>query len=72
MAFNDASIARITKTGVITINADGIYVDGFDADGVASCREVAILAAAWAIGQLQAEMLATMLKPGGTGRLGID
>ena len=72
MAFNDAQEAQLTKLGKVTITKEGVYIEGFNTSGTQSCRETAILAAAWALGQLQAEMLATMLKPGGTGRMGID
>lgn len=61
---------KITKRGKVTITKDGISVDGFDADN-ASCRELAIMAAAWAIGELQREMLKTIQAPGG-GKISVD
>lgn len=63
----DADKARLTKTGTVTIQTDGrfrIIVEGFDGDGC-SCRDLAALAMAWAIGELQRELLATMMEPGG-------
>jgi hypothetical protein len=35
------------------------------------CRDVAVVAAAWAIGELQREMLKTIQKPGG-GKISVD
>jgi hypothetical protein len=63
----DADKARLIKTGVVTINSDGRYrviVEGFDGEGC-SCRDVAALAMVWAIGELQRELLATLMDPGG-------
>lgn len=61
---------KITKTGRVTITKDGISVEGFNVKG-AMCRDVAVMAAAWAIGELQREMLKTITKPGG-GKIGVD
>lgn len=61
---------KIRKTGRVTITKDGISVEGFDVDG-AMCRDVAVMAAAWAIGELQREMLKTIAKPGG-GEISVD
>lgn len=61
---------KITKTGRVTITKDGISVEGFNVKG-AMCRDVAVMAAAWAIGELQREMLKTIQKPGG-GKIGVD
>lgn len=61
---------RLLKLGRVTITSSGISVEGFRAKG-ASCRDVAILAAAWAIGELVREMNATIEKPGG-GKIGVD
>lgn len=66
----DTEQAHITETGTVTITADGITVDGFDADN-ASCRDLAALAALWAIGELQRELLKTLERPGG-GNIGIN
>ncbi len=60
----DAEHMRITDPGTVTISTSGIMVDYFDADG-ASCRDVAVMACAWAIGELQREMLECIEKPGG-------
>lgn len=61
---------RIKRTGKVTITRDGIEVEGFDIHN-ASCREHAILAAAWAIGQLQREMTKTIRAPG-AGKISVD
>lgn len=61
---------KITKTGRVTITKEGISVEGFNVKG-AMCRDVAVMAAAWAIGELQREMLKTIAKPGG-GKIGVD
>ncbi|MBC3492383.1 hypothetical protein [Pseudomonas taiwanensis] len=61
---------KIRKTGRVTITKEGINVEGFDVKG-AMCRDVAVVAAAWAIGELQREMLKTIQKPGG-GRVSVD
>lgn len=61
---------RIKRTGKVTITRDGIEVEGFDIHN-ASCREHAILATTWAIGQLQRE-LAKMIRAPGGGRISVD
>lgn len=61
---------KITKTGRVTITKDGISVEGFSVKG-GMCRDVAVMAAAWAIGELQREMLKTIAKPGG-GKIGVE
>ncbi|MFZ5936619.1 hypothetical protein ACOKS3_17530 [Pseudomonas sp. HS6-2] len=61
---------KIRKTGRVTITKEGISVEGFDVRG-AMCREVAVMAAAWAIGELQREMLKTIAKPG-SGKISVD
>jgi hypothetical protein len=65
----DAEIAKLTKTGSVTIDASGVWVAGFEADN-ASCRDVAVLAAVWALGELQRELLKTLERPGG-GKIGV-
>lgn len=65
----DAEPVRITKTGTITITDGQIDVAGFAADN-ATCRDVAILATVWAIGELQRELLKALEKPG-DGNIGI-
>jgi hypothetical protein len=67
----DANPAKITKAGRVVINPFGVIVEGFEAEG-ASCRDVAALAMAWAIGELQRELLAILERPEGTGRVGVD
>jgi hypothetical protein len=61
---------RITWPGRVIVEKGKIVVDGFTADN-ASCREVATMAAAWAIGELQREMLKNIERPGG-GNIGVD
>jgi hypothetical protein len=66
----DANPTHLTFTGKVTVTASGIAVEGFEAHG-ASCRDVAALAALWAIGELQREVLKTLERPGG-GNIAID
>lgn len=67
---NDATPIKLTKTGSITIDRFGVKVEGFD--GVnCSCRDVAILACIWAIGELQREVMRDIEQPGGTGRVSV-
>lgn len=66
----DAQPAKLTKLGTVTVTAKGVTVTGFEADG-ASCRDVAALAAAWAIGELNYELMQTMQRPGG-GKISVD
>ncbi|WP_339521788.1 hypothetical protein [Pseudomonas sp. EA_35y_Pfl2_R111] len=61
---------KIKRTGKVTITKHGIEVEGFDVHN-AMCREVAVIAAAWAIGELQREMTKTILAPGG-GKISVD
>ncbi|MDT3749584.1 MULTISPECIES: hypothetical protein [Pseudomonas] len=61
---------KIRKFGRVTITKEGISVEGFDVKG-AMCRDVAVVAAAWAIGELQREMLKTIQKPG-CGKISVD
>ncbi|MFJ4397443.1 hypothetical protein [Pseudomonas sp. NPDC089396] len=61
---------KIRKFGRVSITKEGISVEGFDVKG-AMCRDVAVMAAAWAIGELQREMLKTIAKPGG-GKISVD
>lgn len=63
-------VMKIRKFGRVTITKQGISVEGFEVKG-AMCRDVAVMAAAWAIGELQREMLKTIEKPGG-GNIGVD
>lgn len=55
---------KLNKAGTVLMHDDRIYVEGFDADGC-MCREVAIHAVTWAIGELQRELVALIEKPGG-------
>ena len=68
---NDAQPIRLTRIGKVEVGADGrIVCTGFEGSGT-SCRDVAILACAWAIGELQREMLADIEIPGG-GNVAVD
>ncbi|MBX9756297.1 MAG: hypothetical protein K2X80_16180 [Pseudomonadaceae bacterium] len=69
-AMSNAEQMKITQTGRVTITSTGIGVEGFSGDN-AGCRELAIMATAWAIGELQREMLKTIEKPGG-GNISVD
>jgi hypothetical protein len=60
----DAETAKLSRIGEIVITKTGILVHGFSGDGC-SCRDTAALAALWAIGELQRELMATLQKPGG-------
>jgi hypothetical protein len=60
----------LSRLGTLTIDRSGIRVEGFRGKN-AMCRDVAIMAAAWAIGELQREMLKTIKKPGG-GNISVD
>jgi len=55
---------RLTKYGRVTIEGGQITVEDFGGANT-TCRDVAIMAAAWAIGELQREMLKTIERPGG-------
>ncbi len=70
----DAKESSLSKIGVVTINpnaSDGVQIEikGFDGIGC-SCRDVAVQACLWAIGELQREVLKTVESPGG-GSIGI-
>ncbi|MBU1282744.1 MAG: hypothetical protein KJ989_13165 [Gammaproteobacteria bacterium] len=60
----------LSRLGTVTVTKDGISCDGFKGKN-AMCRDVAIMAAAWAIGELQREMLKTIKKPG-SGKISVD
>lgn len=59
----DADPAHLTKVGQLAIDESGITLTGFEGERC-SCREVAVLALVWAIGELQRELMATLMKPG--------
>lgn len=50
----------IAKSGTVTITADGIQIEGFEAGDVScelfTCRTFALECAAWAVARLGAEM----------------
>lgn len=60
---NNQEAMFITRTGKVTIENGRILVQGFNSENT-SCRELVILAAAWALGELQREMLKTIERPG--------
>jgi hypothetical protein len=60
----DANEAHLTKIGRVVIDDLGIEIEGFEAAN-GSCRDLAALAALWAIGELQRELMGTLQKPGG-------
>lgn len=62
---------RLRKSGTILMHKGQIHIDGFEADHT-SCREIAILAMIWAIGELQEEIVADIAVPGGSGNVVID
>jgi hypothetical protein len=55
----------LTEFGRITISADRIEINGFNSADASTCRQMGAQALAWAIQILQAELLATMARPGG-------
>lgn len=70
MYADDDDEMKIRKYGSVTVTKEGISVEGFGGKNT-MCRDLAIMAAAWAIGELQREMLKTIQKPGG-GKIGLD
>lgn len=63
---------RIKLTGTVTITKHGIQVAGFELHNAnVTTREQAILAASWAIGQLQREMNKLIRAPG-AGNISVD
>lgn len=55
---------QITWPGRVTIEKGRILIEDFQVDN-ASCRDKAIMATAWAIGELQRELLKDIQAPGG-------
>ena len=62
---------KLERAGTILMHDGKIYLDGFEADGC-MCREVAIHALIWGIGQMQQELVALIDRPGGTDNTCID
>ena len=60
----DAKPARLTQTGTVTISDGRMTINGFEGEGT-SCRDVAVLAMVWAIGELQIELESALQRPGG-------
>lgn len=70
----NAEVTKLTKHGTVTIHPkkEGrvqIVVEGFSGQN-ASCRDVAVLACLWAIGELQREVMRAVQEPG-TNAIGI-
>lgn len=61
----DASKSKLTKIGTIKMKDGCVYVNGFEGENC-SCRDVAVLALAWAIGELSREMALDIQEPGGS------
>ena len=59
----DGNPAYLQDIGTVTITATGIEVTGFSAED-GGCREVAVLAAVWALGRLQDELRRTLERVG--------
>jgi hypothetical protein len=60
----DAQKTTLTNKGEIIISENEILIKGFDAQN-ATCRDVAVLAMCWAIGELQRDLMLSIEKPGG-------
>jgi len=60
----DANEVRLKKIGSVTVRAGRIEIDGFSGEN-ATYRDVAALAAVWAIGRLQRELMEILKRPGG-------
>ena len=54
---------KIEKVGTVTISENKIYISDFEVKG-ATCREVAIHAMLWAIGELQKDVVESISAPG--------
>ncbi len=65
----DAQESRLTRYGRIVIEGGEVVVEGFEGQNC-SCRDIAVLAAAYGVLVLTEQMRATIQKPGG-GRIGI-
>lgn len=62
---------KLSKTGSILMHDGKIQIEGFEADNC-MCREVAIHAMLWAIGELQREIAEDIARPGGSGNVSMD
>lgn len=65
----DATKTKLTQHGTVTIGRDAsgrtrIIYEGFKGDAC-TCRDVAVLAGLWAIGELQREVMLDVQAPGG-------
>jgi hypothetical protein len=67
----DATESKLTRYGEVILHLGGdITVSGFDGENC-TCRDVATLALVYAIGRLQEELMWQIMKPGGSGKVGV-
>lgn len=64
MGYSDGALRRVLVTGTVTVTGEGTRCEGFTVADAAGPRETAILAAAWAIQQLQRDLIAMIEQPG--------
>ena len=69
-----AEVTKLRKHGTVTIHPEKhgrvqIVAEGFEGDN-ATCRDVAVLACLWAIGELQREVMRAVQEPG-TNAIGV-
>lgn len=57
------ALARIRAPGIVTVTPAGVAFAGFDIPDAGSDREAAILAMAWAMRELQREVIAAIEHP---------
>lgn len=62
---------HITKNGSIEITNKGIFIKDFDGE-CESCRELAVLALLYGIGELQRELTELLKVPSGSGKVVLD
>lgn len=67
----DATEVGLTRIGRVEIEGGEVTLRGFDGHNC-TCRDVVALALSYAIGVLQSELDATIRKPGGSGKTGIE
>jgi hypothetical protein len=59
----DSDTSRLVEFGKVEVTVDGIIVTGFRGKNC-GCRDVAVQACLWAIGELQREALRAIEQPG--------
>jgi len=68
----DEKVSTLTKYGTVEVQLGGeILVKGFEAENC-TCRDVAVLAMTYAIGQLQQKLNEHIQRPGGRGGVTVD